>query len=248
VVVQYRGRGFIERCVASCLEAGLAEVIVVDNEGSGSTLGSGIAGPRVRLLAMPRNVGYGRAANAGLEAAGGDAALVLNQDAAVDATAVDALVEAGLEAGAWVAGPALVGPDGREAPPKEHFPPPLSWSPPRENGASSSWRYVPWVPGAAMLLLPGHTDLRFDPRVFMFAEDEELCWRVWQSGGRVVRTPKARVSHEGGTATRGRWSRRGIAARTMGNRARMVVRHAGWRALPAYVAGDVWPRARRRLL
>jgi len=87
-----------------------------------------------------------------------------------------------------------------------------------------------------MLFTEGHTDLRFDERLFMYAEDEELCWRVWASGGRVVEAQDAVVIHHGGTAAGGRWSRYGVAIRTVLNRARFVRWHHGWLGAAGYLA------------
>src|SRR3989442_1661044 len=106
VVVHYRGGTAFARCVDSCLaEGSIREVVAVDN-------GGGVDDPRVRVLTMPRNVGYGRAANAGLDAAGGDSVLVLNQDVVVPPGAVRALLDAGAAADAWLVGPRLIGLDG----------------------------------------------------------------------------------------------------------------------------------------
>src|SRR5688572_29537951 len=112
VVVHFRGRDRIRRCVRSCLDdPGVEEVIVVDNEGTGSDLGRELAGLRARLIRMNRNVGYGRAANVGLEVSSSDTVLVLNQDAVLSPGAVEAMMATGLEADAWLVGPSLLGED-----------------------------------------------------------------------------------------------------------------------------------------
>jgi N-acetylglucosaminyl-diphospho-decaprenol L-rhamnosyltransferase len=244
VVVHFRGRDRIRRCVRSCLDdPGVEEVLVVDNEGTGSNLGRELAGLGVRLIRMNRNVGYGRAANVGLEVSSSDSVLVLNQDAVLSSGAVQAMMAAGLEAEAWLVGPSLLGEDGHPVRSKERFPPPLSWRPP--PGGGRGWRYVPWVSGAAMLFMPGHTDLRFDERLFMYVEDEELCWRVWEAGGRVAWAEAAEVVHAGGTATATRWGRRRITFRTVANRGRFVRWHRGWGGAAAYFAGAVRESAGR---
>src|SRR3954469_9161818 len=94
VIVHYHGGNTFERCVDSCAaEGSITEVIAVDN-------GGGVEDARVRVLTMPRNTGYGRAANAGLDAAGDGPVLVLNQDVVVPPGAAKALVDAGTAAGA----------------------------------------------------------------------------------------------------------------------------------------------------
>jgi GT2 family glycosyltransferase len=189
---------------------------------------------------MAKNVGYGVAANAGLAAAAGDHVLLLNQDTEVSDAAVRALQRVGVESGAWITGPRLVDGRGAVAPLKTRFPSPLSWTPPASP--VGPWQPVPWISGAAMLFLSGHTDLRFDHRLFMYGEDEELCARVWDQGGGVVVADDAVIVHEGATATGERWSRRAITARTIVNRGRFVVWHAGWTGVPQYL----WSLARHR--
>lgn len=245
VIVHWFGGRQLVRCVRSCLASGaFASVIVVDNGGLDSR--GEVAGPGVRIIPMASNVGYGRAANAGLAACTADAALVLNQDVEVSADGVALLLAAAIEAGAWVAGPCLVDDAGRAAEPKDRFPAPLSWpAPPGARGAAGA-RPVPWVAGAAMLFGPGHLDLRFDPRLFMYVEDEELCWRVWAAGGSVVWVPGATFAHHGGTASGRRWSLPAITRRTVVNRARMVRWHSGRRGLVPFAADVLRRRLRRR--
>ena len=243
IVVHYRGRDQLRACLAAVLaQPEVLEAIVVDNEGIADELRWAHLDPRVRVLAMPRNAGFGRAANAGLTVARGDAALVLNQDAFLAEGAVAELLRAAKDAGAWIAGPALVDETQAPVPAKDRFPAPLTW-----NGQASGdgWRTVPWVTGAAMLLAPGHTGLRFDRRFFMYVEDEELCWRAWRDGGRVILAERARAEHVGGTASGSRWSLGAIARRTVANRARMVAMHAGPLALAPF-ARDVMARRLRR--
>lgn len=246
VAVHYRGDEALGRCVRSCLAIDrVAEVVVVDNQGVAGHLRRAYPERRVRVVGMARNVGYGGAANVGLGLARSDRVVVLNQDAMLTAAALETMEKAGAASGAWVVGPVLVAPNGMRSPAKDRFPPPLPWAAPAGKG--DGWRHVPWVSGAAMLLMPGHTDLRFDERLFMYVEDEELCWRVWVAGGTVVLAEEAPVRHDGGTATGQRWGRWGITARTTARRARMVRWHAGWRALPAFTTGTILRALGRRL-
>ena len=244
IVVHYRGGEVLERCVRSCLEAqDVGSVVVVDNEGVGPELRSRLPDPRVRIVQMAGNAGYGRAANVGLGLVTADAALLLNQDTEIPSDAPARLLRVAEASEAWLVGPTLVGPDGSISPPKDGFPRPLARDVPTEGG--NGWRYVPWIPGAAMLFAPGHLELRFDERLFMYVEDEELCWRVWDGGGRVA-LARVLVHHAGGTATATRWSPRGIAVRTVAGRARMVRWHAGRLAAARYVGSAGRRRLRRR--
>jgi N-acetylglucosaminyl-diphospho-decaprenol L-rhamnosyltransferase len=246
VIVHFRGGQLLNRCIDSCLASGdVTEVLVVDNEGVAGRLRRELSHPEVRVVAMAGNAGYGRAANVGLRLSRGDAVLVMNQDVVLPPGTVAPLLEAGARAEAWLVGPRLFDAHGAEAPPKRGFPPPLRWMPAVEG--DGRWMPRPWVPGAAMLFMPGHTTLRFDERLFMFGEDEELCWRVWSAGGRVVEARDTRVVHEGGTATGRRWGRLAITGRTVANRSRFVRWHRGWTGAARYLATAIMRGTATRL-
>lgn len=248
VVVHFRGGDHLGRCLDACLaKNGLVEVIVVDNEGVGSRLRRAYADPRVRVVQMQRNAGYGPAANVGLSLARGKAVLVLNQDVILSPGSVDRMLEVGSKAQAWVVGPRLHDAEGSVAPFKSSFPVPFRWQQPSAPPVSGGWRYVPWIAGAAMLFMPGHTASRFDERLFMYAEDEELCWRVWRDGGRVAIAVEAHAYHESGSATRTMWTRAEIARRTVVNRGRMVLWHGGWSNLARFALAVATTSALKRL-
>lgn len=246
VVVHYRGGALLDRCVRSCLADPLVdEVVVVDNSADAVLPARSAADPRVRTLAMAKNLGYGRAANVGLAATAAPAVLVLNQDTELPPGSVAALLGVAAATGAWIVGPRLVDDDGRPAPPKPARPELHGWSPPPPNPDwSAAWRPVPWCSGAAMLLPPGHADLRFDERYFMYVEDEELGTRVWEQGGLVVWAGEVPVVHTGGTATTRRWGRAHIALRILAGRVRLA-RRKGTGAALRYAVRAVWERAAR---
>lgn len=249
VIVHYRSTPLqISRCVESCLrDRAIGEVLVVDNEGAAASRLRDAGLDRVRILEMPDNLGFGRAANAGLAAISESSALVLNQDTVLSEDAGTRLMEAGHAAGAWLVGPQLVDAAGTAAAVKEHLPWPMVWSPSELSVPEPppSCRFVPWVSGAAMLFMPGHVDLRFDDRFFMYVEDEELCSRVWDAGGRVLLAEDATVCHEGGTAAQARWSRPEIAFRITMGRARFVRSRCGTVAASGFVVSAIVDRIRR---
>jgi len=246
VVVHFRGAGHIEPCVASCLaDPAIARVIVVDNEGVAGALRAAVGSERVDVIGMEGNVGYGRAANAGLDAASTPAVIVLNQDLVLPTGTAAALLRVGADASAWVVGPALVDATGRPSRYGGGFPWPMPAPDlPRSPGP---YQYVPWIAGAAMLFMPGHTALRFDPRFFMYVEDEDLCARVWSAGGRIARAQDVTVVHAAGTTTSQFWSDRQIAWRILRGRTRMVRQHRGAASAAAFAATRL-PAVVRRLV
>ena len=251
VVVHYRGAGHVQRCVESCLaDPAVARIVIVDNEGVADDLRRAFADSRVRVLAVGANAGYGRAANAGLAESRSPGVLVLNQDVVLPPGTVGPLLDVGRAMGAWLVAPRLMDDRGVIAVAKDRLPWPLPWRPPAQDSRVAPGRYVPWVPGAAVLLMPGHTELRFDERYFMYVEDEDLCARVWAAGGRVVLAADVVVRHVGGTAATQRWSRSAIALRVHFGRIRMVHAHRGTTFAAAHAARSLVSavgRATRRL-
>jgi GT2 family glycosyltransferase len=200
------------------------EVVVVDN---GSTDGSAAAAtaefPKATVLLEQKNLGYGRAANIGLERCQGRFVLLLNPDATVDPQAVGRLSDFLMtrpEAGA--VGPRLLMPDGSLDPDcRRSFPVPRTLFY-RTVGLS---RLFPKSPRFGRHNM-GHVDasdvhemdagtadcllLRkaaidrigfFDPRYFMFGEDIDLCYRLKLGGWKVFYLPTARATHHKRAAT-----------------------------------------------
>ena len=94
VVVTFNSAAVIGSCLAK-LPPSLA-VTVVDNDSGDDTLPvARAARPDARLLKMPRNIGYGAAANRGFAGGRAPYAMLLNPDAVLGEGAVEALVTAG---------------------------------------------------------------------------------------------------------------------------------------------------------
>jgi GT2 family glycosyltransferase len=156
------------------------------------------------VLRNSRNEGYGRAANAGARAAKTAFVLVMNPDIVLDPGAVAALVaaaerypEAGLLA------PRIVEPDGRF-----FFQPRSLLSPYLQNPGG---RLVlpegdccaPFLSGAC-LLVRHEPFLRlggFDPRIFLFYEDDDLCRRLADAGHALVHVHDAVARHARGASS-----------------------------------------------
>ena len=61
-----------------------------------------------------------------------------------------------------------------------------------------------WISGACMLVrrLAFASVDGFDPGYFMYAEDLDLCWRLWRAGWGVRHVPAAVVVHAQGVSAR----------------------------------------------
>lgn len=190
------------------------EAIVVDNDSSdGSPAAVTDEFPQATVLVQSKNLGYGRAANAGLERCQGRFILLLSPDVTVDAQCVGRLADLLLtrpDAGA--AGPRLVLPNGKLDPDaRRAFPIPSTLFyqtvglsklfPKSKRFGRHNMGHVPADEvheidsGTAACLMLRHSALDrvgfFDPRYFMFGEDLDLCYRLKLGGWKVFFVPSA---------------------------------------------------------
>jgi len=228
IVVSYNAREHLERCLAE-VTAGPHEVIVVDNastDGSPELVRSEF--PSVRLVELDENRGFGAGNNEGMRVAGGRYFLLLNSDAWPVGESIEELVAfADARPGLGVAGPRLVGLDGRLQSSVRGFP--TVWRlateyfflrklAPRSRifnafyGAGfdyTSPREAEFLMGAVLLLRP-EAILQvgdFDERFFMFSEETDLCYRMREAGWTVEFDPAAEFVHVGGASTKPEWGR-----------------------------------------
>jgi GT2 family glycosyltransferase len=92
LVVSWNNRGFLGRCLESLPPD--SEIIVVDNastDGSADFVAETF--PKVELIRLDQNVGFGGGVNVAAKAATGDYLLLLNPDAEATPKAIDRLVE-----------------------------------------------------------------------------------------------------------------------------------------------------------
>jgi N-acetylglucosaminyl-diphospho-decaprenol L-rhamnosyltransferase len=209
-------RQHLERCLRAVRGRGY-EVIVVDNASTDASAELvRMAFPDIRLLELPRNLGYGSGANRGIEAAEGSYVLLLNADAwPSDDAAIPGLVAcAERNPAAGVLGPSLIGEDGSPQVSRAGVPtrwwtgaPAVSGSPPGPLGRivlSLRPRGRSFLVGAVLLLRRDAIAEvgGFDPAFFMFSEEIDLCLRMREAGWQVVLCPESTFVHVGGAATR----------------------------------------------
>ncbi|MFH1690123.1 MAG: sugar transferase [Candidatus Eisenbacteria bacterium] len=210
VIVGYNSLPELGECLASVRDSdGSAriEAVVVDNASTDGTVEFlEREHPEVRLVANGRNVGYSRAVNQGIAEARAGYVLVLNPDIVVLPGALDRLVSFMDERpNVGIAGSKLLNPDGslqhscrrfytfwtlvlRRTPLGRLF----------KNGRTISnylmldfdherSREVDWVIGACMIVRKAAlADFGgMDERFFLYFEDVDWCYRVWQSGWKV---------------------------------------------------------------
>jgi N-acetylglucosaminyl-diphospho-decaprenol L-rhamnosyltransferase len=178
------------------------ELVVIDNASSDGSLARIEKDfPHVRLVALPRNVGFGRAVNAGIMQFPGDPVVLVNNDAVCAPRFIEALLEqaapsdmvAGvlvqseepglIDSAGVVADTTLLAFDylhGLPLADAEGAPPPL--------GPTG---------GAALLSLETFNQLGgFDERMFAYLEDVDLALRARRTGARCRLAWAARALHD----------------------------------------------------
>jgi len=194
-----------------CLEKGALEglsheTLVVDNASSdGSVATLRRCAPEVRLLLNKRNVGFGAANNQAMLVARGRYLLLLNPDTLPGAGTISRMVQA-LESrpSIGLAGCRLVDRDGKA---QECF-----WyeyaghvfpATAAGEGGDPDAIEVGWTSGACMLVRREVFAATggFDPALFLYGEDPEWCYRIWQAGWRVAYLPRVEIVHLGGASS-----------------------------------------------
>ena len=224
VIVSFNSRDCLAECIRSLRSESVADVVVVDNASSDGSVEAVLASDSdVTVLATGANLGYGSAANRGVEAAKGDHLLLLNPDTVVEPGTVKALSDAlDRDTGLGAVGPRIENVDGSLYPSVRRFPDlwvagghaflGLVWpaNPFTRRYRMLDWDHasaapdVDWVSGACMLLRRSAFDVvgGFDEAYFMYVEDVDLCWRLGRAGWRIGYDPSGRVVHALGGSSR----------------------------------------------
>ncbi|MDT4997019.1 MAG: N-acetylglucosaminyl-diphospho-decaprenol L-rhamnosyltransferase [Pseudonocardiales bacterium] len=229
------------------------DVVLADNtEGDASDPAVREATHRagVRVLPSGRNVGYGRAANAGVAATDTEFVVIANPDVAWESGSLDELLAAtarwprGASFGPLIHTPErMVYPSARELPSLGRgighalcgwWWPGNPWTAAyrRERGNPVE-RPAGWLSGSCLLVRRAAFDLvgGFDPGYFMYFEDTDLGERLGRAGWQNVYVPSAVVVHTGGHATE-RDKRRMLAEHHRSAWRYLSRRYAGWRWAP----------------
>lgn len=237
LVVSYNTVDLTRQCLAS-LSAGTDrpyEVILVENASSDGTVEMIRREFRsVRLIAMPRNIGFARAVNLAARYSSGKYVLLLNPDTRMHPGTIDRLVDfARMHPEAGLVGGRTVAPSG-DVDHMSCWGRPTLWSSfcygtglssafPRSSvfdpeslghWQRDSVREV-GVVTACLLLAPRIVWDRlggFDERFFMYGEDLDLSLRAVQLGYHPMITPDAVITHVSGASSGGA-SRRALTLR-----------------------------------
>jgi N-acetylglucosaminyl-diphospho-decaprenol L-rhamnosyltransferase len=238
VVLNWETPDLTLRCVRALRDDGVpaGRIVVVDNGSTDASVERFRAeSPDCVILALPENVGYARAANAGARELAGDAYLVMNNDAFVHRRgSVQALLDVLEDPSVGLVVPRLLNEDLTLQPTVRPLPTPgvallratglgrfvpnrwqPSWSHHWDHSAS---RAVGAADGAIVLVrgqtwgqLGGYNEARR-----MYGEDSDLCWRTGNLGWTIWFCGEAEFVHLGNATGSRRW--------TNPERARMIGR------------------------
>ncbi|MGX5736699.1 glycosyltransferase family 2 protein [Bosea thiooxidans] len=199
IVVAYDSAEVLPACLDALAGEGVPTIVVDNASGDGSRAVAVRHGARV--IANARNEGYGRANNIGVAAAETPYVLIVNPDLELRPGAAAALLAAAErypEAG--MLAPRIVEPSGRV-----FLQPRSLLSPPHLNRSGAMVvpegdACLPFLSGACLLIrrelflaLGG-----FDPAIFLFYEDDDLCRRMRDAGHALVHVHGAEARHERG--------------------------------------------------
>lgn len=184
IVISYNSHQTISSCLGKLLHYMKLPCIIIDNastDGSAAKLETQF--PNCEVIAMDKNLGYGRAANVALEKIETPYALLINPDIIVSPEQIDALInKAQKHQDSAIFAPATH--------PKHKT---LGHSPLEQKDVS----------GSCMLF--DMTKLKevgfFDENIFLFSEETDLCRRAKNAGYQITLFPDVFVEHLAGTSS-----------------------------------------------
>lgn len=201
ITVTYNSEAVLGAMLASVPE-GLS-VVIVDNASHDKDRLRGMAlGHGAKLVEMERNMGFGVACNAGAALATTEFLLFLNPDATVKLGAIEALLDAARrhpEASAF--NPRICREDGEPLfKRRSNLLPKTEWLP---RGGLKAEGELPVLVGSAIFVARRNFEAigGFDPKIFLYYEDDDLSLRLRGEIGPLLYVPQAEVMHLGGASS-----------------------------------------------
>ena len=209
VIPNWNGKDLLAKYLPSVVEA-LAgnpenEIVVVDN---GSTDGSAdfvrTAFPHVKLIALPRNLGFGCGSNAGIRAARNDIVVLLNSDMRVAPGFLAPLLEGFRDPQVFSVACQIFFADTNKV--REETGLTQGWW--QDGGLRVRHRIDPAIDDLFPCFYGGGGSCAFDRRKFLelggfdpllhpfYLEDTDLGYLAWKRGWKVLYQPRSAVYHE----------------------------------------------------
>jgi GT2 family glycosyltransferase len=233
IIVAYNSFGYLRKCLDSIYSyppETSFDIIVVDNASSDGT-GKYIKNrrPGVILVSNEKNKGFAAASNQAINATDSRYILLINSDCEVFEGSIERLVDYFEKIPeAAIAGPKIINSDGSLQYSCRRFPSffgaavhtILTHIYP-DNPFSKKYKLVDvsreepfsvdWVSGSCMMIRRSaieETGL-LDENYFMYVEDIDICYRMWQKGWEVHYMPHSEVLHHIGGSSRKQISKNG---------------------------------------
>ncbi len=199
--------------IGACLDVfpAHARMIVIDNASADNTLAIvREKAPQAYIIENKIGVGYGNAASQGLASVETEFALMMNPDAVFEPSTMEKLVALMDEdAHAGMVSPILPLPDGGYD---------KAWDGPFERRAFMAskrdgeprpeGRFCTWYVSGAVILLRMAAARKagfFDPAIFLYYEDDDLCMRLMKAGYTIQIEPAAEALHSVGGSVGTSW-------------------------------------------
>lgn len=211
ITVTHNSAAVIARCLDSI--PGDVAVCVVDNASTDQTVKEvRRVRPNATVIENAHNAGFGSANNQGARTAERNAILFLNPDAALQPDTIEEFIGAAIRyPDAALFGPQILNQAGATETSYDADLFSRAGMPDHEGHVPGGDTSVGFLSGAALFIPDRNRDggQHFDPHIFLFFEDDDLCLRLRQSGQSLIYVPSAKVTHISGTAspptTRIRW-------------------------------------------
>ncbi|BDI15021.1 glycosyl transferase [Nostoc cf. commune SO-36] len=216
ILVNYNGADVLINCLNSLekfIPKDNCEIILVDNNSQDNSIDIvDNKFPEIKLIKLPKNVGFGAGNNAGAKVAKGEFLFLLNTDTVLTNNILPNLIELmSVNQNVGIIGTKLLFPDGSFQ---------ISFSP--EIGIKGEFqaqklhknaenrnafniierdfqdiKEVDIVVGAAFFIRANLFNLLggFDEKLFMYFEDSDLCQRVRNEGYKIIYTPHISIIH-----------------------------------------------------
>ncbi|HEX3743712.1 MAG TPA: glycosyltransferase [Bryobacteraceae bacterium] len=209
VIPNWNGKDLLAKYLPSIVTAlhgnPANEIVVVDN---GSLDGSAEfvheAFPQVKLVALPKNLGFGGGSNAGFRAASNDVVVLLNSDMRVEENFLAPLLEGFADPQVFAVSCQIFFSDPRKL--REETGLTQGWW--QDGGLRVRHRIDPAIDGLYPCFYGGGGSCAFDRRKFLelggfdrllapfYLEDTDLGYLAWKRGWKVLYQPRSVVYHE----------------------------------------------------
>ncbi|MBI3341978.1 glycosyltransferase family 2 protein [Candidatus Curtissbacteria bacterium] len=222
IIVNYKTKELVFQAIESIQKFAknfTYEIIVVDNnseDGSSQYLKKNFS--KIKLIASPENVGFGKGNNLGIKEAEGDYIFFFNSDAYLIDESIERLFKrANNIPDLGAIAPLILNEDKTIQQSGGYFPtllkvffwmsfiddlPGGTWLKPYHIDHDSFYgkeRELDWVTGAAFMVPKKVLEKvgTFDKEIFMYGEDVDLCHRIKKAGLKIIMNPESKIVHIG---------------------------------------------------